>query len=178
MSSTAWNLAFLQKHIQSLPTDQRVLLATVASMDRSNVIFHYHLYTARDVLKGFLDDSEPIGAKNIKVVLGVSDKAEVNFAYTVSEAHLELKEMLGVLLKSHWFKYTEAFINTTKHRNLVEHSVSVSFEENKAGVQLGEFKYQSASYPKYWAQEILAGLVDVKNDLVACGRALNRACAV
>lgn len=189
-------------------------------MDRSHAIFHYHFYTARDALKGLLDDTDPTGVRNMKAVFGISDRSELNVAYTVSEANLiacmhtlrgsidifshlinglllrgsiakrncdifkvqqalppsELKDEIGALLASHWFGYVAAFINTTKHRQLVEHAVSVSFEENRAGVRLGKFEYEGTSYPQYWGHEVLAGVADVKNGLLGCGRVLNRVC--
>lgn len=84
-----------------------------------------------------------------------------------------LRDRIDVLLASHWYGYVSAFINTTKHRQLVEHQTSVSFVEERAGIRVGAFKFNSKSFPAYWDTEVLEGAIEVNNSVIDCGRMLN-----
>jgi hypothetical protein len=84
-----------------------------------------------------------------------------------------LQSKLTSLLDSNWFKYVDGFINTTKHRNLVGHSFTISFQENKAGARIAGFSYGNDTHESFWARELLEGIVSVKNDLILCGDSLN-----
>jgi hypothetical protein len=84
-----------------------------------------------------------------------------------------LRDRLEVLLSSHWCKYVSAFINTTKHRQLVAHTTTVSFVDDRSGIKLGTFKYGGQAFPAYWDKEVLQGGIEVSNGIVDCGRLLN-----
>jgi hypothetical protein len=86
-----------------------------------------------------------------------------------------LKDRLDVLLASHWYTYVAAFTNTTKHRRLVQHVMTVSMEENRAGVRIGAFPYGSKRFESYWGIEVLEGAIEVKNAVIECGRLLSTA---
>jgi len=58
-----------------------------------------------------------------------------------------LKTELRNLLKSASFKYVNAFVNTTKHRQLVPHIVHVSFVNNDTGLHLDRFSYGGEAFP-------------------------------
>jgi hypothetical protein len=88
----------------------------------------------------------------------------------------ELKRCLAELLESHWFAFVAGFVNTTKHRQLVQHQFSISFEEGAVGIQIGAFEYKGKQFPPYWSDEVLRGVVSVKNKVVDCGCALNAMC--
>jgi hypothetical protein len=87
--------------------------------------------------------------------------------------HCALRNRLEILLSSHWCKYVSAFINTTKHRQLVAHTTTVSFVEDRSGIKLGAFKYGGQVFPAYWDEEVLQGSIEVSNGIVDCGRLLN-----
>ena len=70
--------------------------------------------------------------------------------------------------------YTSTFTNTIKHRQLVQHLVSISFVDNIVGIKVGAFEYGGVSYQAYWANEFLQGVIDLKNDIVGLGRTLSR----
>src|SRR5439155_11283933 len=74
----------------------------------------------------------------------------------------DLKAHIGELLESAWFHYVSDVVNTIKHRTLVQHNFSVSFEEQVAGIRIGAFKFEDRSYRAYSANEVLEGIVDVK----------------
>jgi hypothetical protein len=84
-----------------------------------------------------------------------------------------LRTRLDALLRSHWYTYVAAFINTTKHRQLVQHMMTVSIEEDRAGIRIGGFTYRAKSFKTYWGHEVLEGAIDVKNAIIECGRLLN-----
>ena len=84
-----------------------------------------------------------------------------------------MKDRIGTLIQSYWFRYVVAFINTTKHRRLVQHSTMVSFEESRVGIRIGAFDYDGVSYPAYWGRDVLEGILSVKNDFIGCARSLN-----
>jgi len=87
-----------------------------------------------------------------------------------------LKDRLNALLSSHWFKYVVAFSNTTKHRQLVPHVMTVSVEQNRVGFQVAAFRYDSKSFRDYWGHEVLDGAIEVQNAILDCGQLLNVAC--
>lgn len=216
-----WNLAELRDYIRHLGEEKRFLLDVVDSVDRSVLIFRYHLFTARDALKGIVDDHDPIGRKNFEFILGSSEQQkDFNRARLVSEANIigcihtarnifdifaqlvnglalnsaieirscnihavhdnlppsPLKDCISELRDSDWFNYISGFINTTKHRRLIQHSFTLSFAEGFAEVRISAFKYNGRDYPAYWANEVLRGVVEVKNRIIVCGCALNRHC--
>lgn len=219
MSPTAWDLATLRIHLRSAGSNFDLANEVLRSLGQSVSIFRYHIATARDALKGIVDE-KPAGPDNFMLILGASEKSdEFNFARIVSEAHLiscfhtargmwdhfaqlvnlvvlgasipisncdiskvlarlpesELREYVLSTLSSHWYGYVVAFVNTVKHRRLVEHSFSVSFEENRAGVRVGAFSYEAKSFPAYWGTEVLEGVIEVKNRVIGAGRLLNEA---
>ena len=97
---------------------------------------------------------------------------------TIHKVHAKLaptnfKDALGSLLSSREFKYLSGFINTTKHRRLVQHAFTVSFEENRAEIKVGAFSFDGASFAQRWGVELLEDAHNLHNSLVACGRALN-----
>lgn len=175
--------------------------------------------TARDALRGVVNEVQPSGKENFLLVLGASKQDEFEYAKVVSEAHLigclhtarglwdlfaqllnstilqtsipinacdiakvaaalpnsPLQVRVNELLSSHWYRYVSAFINTTKHRQLVQHMPSVSFVEDRAGIRVGAFKYGATTFDAYWGTQVLEGAIEVRNGIVACGRLLNLA---
>jgi hypothetical protein len=86
-----------------------------------------------------------------------------------------LRDYVLTALSSHWYRYVAAFVNTAKHRRLVEHLFSVSIEENRAGVLVGAFSYKLERFPEYWGTDALEGAIEVKNRVIGAGRLLNEA---
>lgn len=220
MSLTAWNLGELRKHLGSVGKNVDFTNEVLRSLGRNASIFRYHMATARDALKGIVDEEHPNIPENIRLIFGDSDKSdEFNFARLVSEAHLigclhtaramwdhfaqllnlvvldslipiyecdiskilkrlpecELQIHISSTLSSHWYKYVAAFVNTSKHRQLIEHSFSTSIEANRAGVKVGAFSYHGIDFPAYWGTEALEGAIEVKNRVIEAGSLLNKA---
>lgn len=220
MSLSAWNLKNLRSRVRATRSDADQVMELISSISRSVQIFRYHIATARDALKGIVNETEPQGQENFMLILGASERqGEFAYAKIVSEAHIigclhtvrslwdlfaqlvntlvlveplavsacdikrviavmpacPLKDRLDVLLASHWYTYVAAFINTTKHRQFVQHMMTVSIEENRAGIRIGAFTYGSKSFKSYWGHEVLEGAIEVKNAIIECGRLLNAA---
>jgi hypothetical protein len=85
-----------------------------------------------------------------------------------------LKEHVDDILASPWYQYISAFINTAKHRNLVQHMFTVSLEHDRADVRFGGFSYGPNTFNAYWGTEVLEGAIEVKNAVIATGRLLNQ----
>jgi hypothetical protein len=213
-----WNLGDLRSHIRASLNPDRRALELIDSIGRSDLIFQYHVVTARDALNGIIKYDDPHGVENWKLILGASDRQEEFLqAKVVSEANLigcaytarsmletfaqllnliilggslsvadctpvavarklpvgSLKRDLDMLLASKWASYAAAFTNTVKHRQLIEHQVSISSVDDVVGIKIGAFDYRGTQYQSYWASEFLQGLIDFKNDIVGLGRSLN-----
>jgi len=126
------------------------------------------LHTARDMWDHFaqLLNLVILGAA---IPIHLCDISEVSIRLPESA----LRDYVSSTLSSHWYKYVAAFVNTAKHRRLVQHLFSVSIEENRAGVRLGAFSYKSEHFREYWGTEALEGAIEVKNRVVGAGRLLN-----
>lgn len=85
--STSWDLKELRAYAKR--TSDTATLELINSIDRSNLVFEYHFFTARDALKGILNFEEPQAVENGMFILGGSDRQE-EFAYAkvASEANL------------------------------------------------------------------------------------------
>jgi hypothetical protein len=237
VSETGWNLRELREHYRDLSNmawkERGERLSSlpnelISSVSRAIDIFRYHLFLARDAVKGILNEADPTGQENFLFVLGASDNQdEFEQAKVVSEANVigcmhaarsmveifaqlvnelalaqklavekcsvykvrdglpasRLKTELEVLTSSDAFEYVSGFINTTKHRQLVPHVVSISFQLGGAGLQLGQFEYDKTVYPSKdivrvrhpskSVTEVLQSVLVVANALVTAGQALN-----
>lgn len=221
MSKTSWSLSALRSFIRSDRQELVPLVQVIDSIGRVDEIFHYHLYSARDALKGIVGATGSIRRESMDLVLNSADSSEEFWlARVASEAHLigsiqatrsmldmyaqlvnglvlpepltvercdiwkvcsrmpesSLKDSIEGVLRCYWFKYINGFINTTKHRKLVNHEFRVSFVDDTVGVRIGPFAYNDEEFCGYPLKEALQGTVDVKNSIGACGRALNRYC--
>lgn len=127
------------------------------------------IHTARNLLEIFAQLVNLISLGNSIEIAKCTPKA---VAARLPEG--ELKTMFQELLLSHWLKYTYAFTNTIKHRQLVQHQVSISLADNVVGIKIGAFEYDHDSYQAYWANEFLQGVIDLKNGTIDLGRALSR----
>jgi hypothetical protein len=217
-SPTAWNLDQLRKHVRATHAEPDPVLELIFSIDRSTRIFRYHMATARDAMKGIVNETDSGDTDTLLLVFGTSEKqGDFEYAKVVSEAHFigclhtarglwdlfaqlmnalvltaplpvaacdihrvaaalpqsHLKTKVDALLASHWYRYVQSYINTTKHRRLVQHLISVSWAENRAGIKFGAFTYGNQSFKEYWGTEVLEGAIEVKNSIIACGRLLN-----
>jgi hypothetical protein len=130
-------------------------------------------YTARSLLEVF---AQLVNELVLSPPMPVADCTLKRLTERLQDGELKLE--LQRLVNSHWFAYVSAFVNTVKHRQLVQHVTSISFVENAAGIQVGAFSYNGEDYPPYWANAFLEGVISVKNSVISSGRALNRALAL
>ncbi len=92
----------------------------------------------------------------------------------------EIKQLLGDLLDSIEFKYVDGFINSVKHRQLIQRMTTLDFESNRVGVRFSGFHYKKnrnekeEKFPSLWSDEVLVIAVHVKNQIVEAGILLNK----
>ncbi len=91
----------------------------------------------------------------------------------------EVKDLLNEATSAAAYKYLKAFTNTNKHHQLIDHHMSLSFEDGRSGAGVEKFTYEGHSgkleeYPTRWAEDVLRDAVNVLSALLDCGRALNR----
>lgn len=127
------------------------------------------LHTARGLWDLF---AQLVNALVITKPLNVHD-CDIKKVKEKIEEHSTLKSAIDQLLDSHWYAYIEAFVNTTKHRLLIKHMVTLSFQEDRAGIRLEAFSYRGKSFKSYWSNEVLIGAIEVKNTVIHCGKLLN-----
>ncbi|WP_440092831.1 hypothetical protein ACTACL_01440 [Pseudomonas syringae] len=80
-----------------------------------------------------------------------------------------------------WFRYLSGFSNTIKHRQLVSHEPSSKHHESTGeylggGAEIAAFEYQGRKFKGYWVHEVLEGTVQIHNEIVMLGIALNEWC--
>ena len=112
------------------------------------------------------------------------NKALLNNKFTVKDCSLhkvrneladsELKQFLLTLNSSQSFKYVNAFVNTIKHRDLVNLNAQIDFVENRSGIRFSSFIYEGKEYPSLWAEDALQNTLNVKNDIITLGEILER----
>jgi hypothetical protein len=90
----------------------------------------------------------------------------------------ELKIYLKELSQSDEFLYINAFVNTIKHRNLVDFEASIKFDTGISGVEFKAFSYSSRDFPAMWAEDVLKQSLSVKNAIVTAGTILNKQFAI
>ncbi|HHA2571641.1 TPA: hypothetical protein ACOEN9_000213 [Stenotrophomonas maltophilia] len=84
-----------------------------------------------------------------------------------------LKDLLDSIASSEWFRYVNDYSNTSKHRALVQQSMFLSLEDGVGGVRTVAFSHDGREYPAYELMELLEGILELKNQIVHCGNALN-----
>lgn len=80
-----------------------------------------------------------------------------------------------------WFRYMSGFSNTIKHRQLVSHEPSSKHHPSTneylgGGAEVAAFEHQKRKFKSYWVQEVLEGTVEMHNEIVTLGIALNEWC--
>ena len=78
---------------------------------------------------------------------------------------------------SHEFKYINAFVNTIKHRRLLETEYVAEFgmgTRNDDGIQIKAFSYKGDSFPPIWAKDIVGDYQSrILEHIYAIGNAVN-----
>lgn len=94
----------------------------------------------------------------------------------------DIREAIVALLDLCQFKYLTAYVNTTKHRSLVQvqYTAHIDPTDNpRQGLRIKEFKYRSArgnieSHDELWAEDFLFSEAQfVRNGVLTIGNALN-----
>ncbi len=84
-----WPVKDLQEYIRERSPEAAPLLHVLDSVGRYVDLFRYHLFEARDAMKGVVADDDPLGVENSKFVFGISPRqGEYRAAKIASEAHI------------------------------------------------------------------------------------------
>ncbi|PKM17171.1 MAG: hypothetical protein CVV11_20615 [Gammaproteobacteria bacterium HGW-Gammaproteobacteria-15] len=89
-----------------------------------------------------------------------------------------VRSELEKILASFEYQYVNSFVNTIKHRNLVQFNRHLDLLEGRASIRIKPFSYSGNSYEQKWAIDALKHGLDVKNQLIAIGKLLNSECGV
>ena len=152
-------------------TNHELLFAPTPENDRNKLIVRANviacIYTIRNAYDHFAQ------LCNALLLLPAIPVDECNF-YKVKNRLPQsiLKEELEQLSQSEWFKYIAAYSNTSKHRALVQQSMHISFVNGTAGIRADGFVHDQAHEPRL-ISDLLEGVLEVKNQIIVCGRALN-----
>lgn len=88
-----------------------------------------------------------------------------------------VSQAIQQLLNSKEFNYINSFVNTIKHRSLVDAEYRIEFGKetcNRAGIKFREFKYCGNTYPVTWGDDIISKYIPKIIDLIwDIGNALN-----
>jgi len=111
----------------------------------------------------------------------IPDERKISLS-TVSCAIEELKaahdvaQALNNLSNSDAFTYVTAYVNTTKHRRVVDNFASISLDPNppRYGFRIGDFDYKGLDYPKTWFDTLSEQYrKSVQDSIVVIGDSLN-----
>ncbi|ELB2927343.1 hypothetical protein QNE77_001978 [Vibrio alginolyticus] len=89
-----------------------------------------------------------------------------------------VKTELEKILASYEYQYVNSFVNTIKHRNLVQFNRQLDLREGRASIRIKPFSYYGCFYGRKWAVDVLKYGFDVKNRLIEVGQLLNSECGV
>ncbi|EPM4326308.1 hypothetical protein ACTJ27_004271 [Vibrio vulnificus] len=66
-----------------------------------------------------------------------------------------IKSQLEATLSAYDYSYVSGFVNTIKHRNLVQCGRHLDFIENRASIRIKSFSYCGDTYDQKWAVDVL-----------------------
>lgn len=131
------------------------------------------LHSMLDVLAQILNITllnPPLSESNVCLHRVAKELKEANYA---PEVLTEIKSLQNNVAA----KYLRAFVNTIKHRHLLDTDFRAEFGEdtrNEEGVRFKAFKYGGKPYPTVWASDIIASYrKSVVEGICAVGRAVN-----
>ena len=86
-----------------------------------------------------------------------------------------LKAELASLRSSHWFRYFASYSNLAKHQYLIPHAIGLSFTGGASGARIERFEYRGEIFDSTPMNDVLQGLIELRNRVVDCGVLLNEA---
>jgi hypothetical protein len=90
---------------------------------------------------------------------------------------LEVADAINTFRQSPRFLYLQAYVNTTKHRSLVDVTHSISFESSdpRYGIKILPFEYKGESLAEKWADDFISqDHAAIREGIVRIGSAVNR----
>jgi hypothetical protein len=90
---------------------------------------------------------------------------------------LEVADAIDTFRQLRSFLYLQAYVNTTKHRSLVDVTHSISFESSdpRYGIKILPFEYKEESFAEKWADDFVGqDFRAIREGIVRIGSAMNR----
>lgn len=123
---------------------------------------HSAIYNARALYDIF---AQLLNKVILKEEFSVSDCSLYKVRNLIEEP--VLKSLLNSVVKSESYKYTNAFVNTIKHRDLVSVGANLDLINNRSGLKFQSFIYNKDTFPSLWEIEVLEYSLNSKNDIIA-----------
>lgn len=148
-----WKLKELGEFVDSLEMEDDFLSDLVTSISRSFTLFSYHIYEARNSMGEFHDKGDPVGHKQVELILGDSKESnELQLSQLKNEAHSisaiysirsiydQLAQLLNRLLLDDHFDIGRCDISKVKDK-LPDSSIKTQLSELLSS---NKFKYLQA----------------------------------
>lgn len=148
-------------HYRKLSADCHLLAATQCLHSMFDLVAHYVYW-----------------AMNLESVRQL-EAHEVNFGRVRALAGGVVGRAMQLAVSGPDYDYLNGFVNTIKHRRLVDRKISV--ESGRSGIKIGPFDYgcqtidgesRPISYPAKWADQLLLDLAPVYSRLVDVSKAI------
>jgi hypothetical protein len=206
LTSVSWKLVLAQYHAEESkrlyrsylteePLDEliqvvnQVLLAASSSEEASKFVearilseahviaYAQSLHSVADILAQVIylgldleiDLSEPIPMR----YLGLHRVCEM----VKERLALEVADTINTFRQSPRFLYLQAYVNTTKHRSLVDvtHSISLELSDPRYGIKILPFEYKGKSFAEKWAYDFVGqDFRAICEGIFRIGSAMNR----
>lgn len=158
----------------------RLVFATAdarTELEDSILISQAHLHAALQNSRAMYD----ILAQLLNALL-VLEPRPIHQCY-IRDVHQSLpsgnvKTELNSILNSYEYNYVNGFVNTIKHRNLIQCGQHVDFVEKRSSIRVKPFLYAGENYEQQWAIDVLSFGVAIRNKLIEVGQLLNTECGV
>lgn len=88
---------------------------------------------------------------------------------------VNVTDVIGDLKESSEFCYLEAYVNTTKHRSLVDTTHRVSFQTKRYGIVIRPFEFKGDKFPQKWADDFVnQDFEEMQKRLITIGNEMNQ----
>jgi hypothetical protein len=114
---------------------------TVHSVADNLASIIYYSINFKKEFKGF--------KKTVYYLENIRDQLNINNKY------YELVEKIDTLLECNEFKYLKAFTNTVKHRQLLDHRLSISLISSDHTLVFNKFRYKCETYPAKKGKDLI-----------------------
>lgn len=162
-----WRELF-KRHSKISITDSEWIKTEIASEAHATAMAS-HLHSMADIMAQIV---------NRVVLKNLLKEGKVNINGVAKEVkNKKVKRVIKNLIEDTYFEYVKAFVNTTKHRYLVDREYA--FEMRKGwytqGIRFKGFNYKGKTYDKVWVKDLVTKYKQkIINRIIQIGNALNK----